>query len=66
MKHIDSIIMACVGLFATLQGFEVICFAKKPDASDTQKVKKWQQTQRIYRWAGPVAFICGLLLWFLS
>jgi len=59
-------IMAGVGLFFTLQGYEIICFGKKPDALDTQRLANWRKAQTIYRYVGPIALICGLALWLIG
>lgn len=62
----ESLIIAAAGLLFTLQGYEVLrLLAKEPDASETEKMAKWERAQRFYRWGGPVMFICGLLLWVL-
>ena len=66
MRHIDFIIMTCVGLFFTLVGFEILSLGLKPDVLDTHRLEKWKKTQMFYRWGGPVIFVCGLLLWLFS
>jgi hypothetical protein len=62
----DFIIMTAVGVFATLQEFELISIAKRPDSSDTLRFAKWQKAQRFYRWGGPIIIVCGLTLWLFS
>lgn len=66
MEDISPIIIAVAGLLFTLQGYEVLrLLAREPDASETEKLAKWQKAQSFYRWGGPVMFVCGVLLWLL-
>ena len=64
-NRIDFIIMAAVGVFFTLLGFEIISFGK-PDSLDTERLKKWQSAQKFYRLGGPVIFVCGVVLWLFN
>ena len=66
MRHVDYIIMTDVGLFFTLLGYEIISLGMKPDAQDPQRLEKWYKALKLYRWGGPVIFVCGLLLWLFS
>ena len=63
---VDGMIMAGLGVFFTLQGYELICFGKKPDALDTQRLAKWRKAQALYRYVGPIMLIAGLALWLIE
>jgi hypothetical protein len=65
-NQMEFIIMTIIGVFFTLQGYEVISIGKQAASADVRRLEKWQQAQRLYRWLGPVATIGGLALWMFS
>lgn len=57
--------MTVIGVFFTLQGYEVICIGK-PGAGDFHRLKSWQKAQAFYRWGGPLITVGGIVLWLLG
>ena len=65
-KEFDSLIIVDLGVFATLQGYELLCFGKKPDIFKVDRMARWKKAQKFFRWAGPTMIFGGFALWLFS
>ena len=61
----EFIIMIVIGVFFTLQGYEIISIGK-PGPGDSHRLGSWQKAQTFYRWGGPLIAIGGIALWVFS
>ena len=59
-EQINGIITIAIGIFFTLAGFEVVSLGKKPPDWDPPRLDRWEKTQKLYRYGGPIIIAGGI------